>query len=369
MTVLYYEPVFYGIRDVTIAADGGDFAARIYFPSHDGAVWTAPIRPGTYPLVVFAHGDRSSETTLCPPDRTEDYTRWDAVLHLLARCGFVVLAPAVHDIINSSEATAARLETAIDWIRSEWEDRAALRRPPVVFLDPALLARRTEYGEQVATDVSRFGVTHLGIGIGTEVGELGWPTPLGLVGHSWGARACARVADRGNVHVSALAAIAGSWDESEAIQALVDAQKPTLLLAGTADFLNSSYPSALWPNLVAPKHQATLQGIGHWDWFGGQGGIQPCDSNAERPACPLGWHTAAELVLGFMSKYLGGRWYQVPYLIGSPGDRYPLLDHYTAGGSCGLKIRWDDPVAPLGDGDHDRHGEITLGGWTEGNPW
>lgn len=368
MTDLYYEPVFYGIRDVTIPADGGDFGARIYFPSYDGAVWTAPIRPGTYPLVVFAHGDRSSETDLCPPDRSEDYTRWDAVLHLLARCGFVVLAPAVHDVINSSEATAVRLETAIDWIRSAWEERVVLRKPDV-FLDPSRHVARTDSGDRVAADVSRFGAAHLGLGIGVDIHHLGSPTALGLVGHSWGARACARVAARGNVYVSALAAIAGTWDENAAIQALRDAQKPTLLLTGTADFLNASYPSALWPSLAAPKHQAMLQGLGHWDWFGGQGGIQPCDDNEERPSCSAGWLTAAELVLGFMTKYVKRRWYHVPYLIGSPGGRFPLLDWYDGGGSCALKIRWDDPVAPLGDGHHDQHGETTFGDWNESNPW
>ncbi len=47
-----------------------------------------------------------------------------------------------------------------------------------------------------------------------------------------------------------------------------------------------------------------MRGIGHWDWFGGNHGIQPCDSSAERSECPVGWLTAAELILGFMTKRL-----------------------------------------------------------------
>lgn len=365
---LYDDPVFYGIRDVTIPADGAAFAARIYFPSHDGAVFTAPIRPGTYPLVVFAHGDRSGETHLCPPDRTGDHRRWDAVLHLLARCGFVVLSPAVHDVVSSSEAAAARLETAIRWLRTEWEHRVVLRKPDV-FIDPDRHAPLSAEGGRVRADVSRFGVSHLGVGTGVNIDLPGSPTALGLVGHSWGARACARVAFQGDVHVQALAAIAGSWDEQAAIQALVGAERPTLLIAGTADFLNASYPTALWPSLAAPKYQAMLQDLGHWDWFGGQGGIQPCDDDAQRPPCPVGWLTAAELVVGFLVKYLAGRWYQVPSLVGSSGPRSLLLDWYDADTDCAAKIRWDDPLAPLSDGHHDEQGELSLGHWSSGNPW
>lgn len=70
-----------------------------------------------------------------------------------------------------------------------------------------------------------------------------------------------------------------------------------------------------------------------------------------------------------MVKYLTGRWYQVPYLIGSPGRRTPLLHWYEAGGGCAAKIRWDDPLAPLSDGHRAERGELTLGNWTSGNPW
>jgi len=99
-----------------------------------------------------------------------------------------------------------------------------------------------------------------------------------------------------------------------------------------------------WPHLAAPKHQAALKGLEHWDWFGAQGGIQPCDPNAKGPLCPVGWLTAAELLLTFMTKYLRKQWYRPAHLIGPSGNRTPLLPYYEQGMRCGLQVRWDDPL-------------------------
>jgi dienelactone hydrolase len=73
---------------------------RIMFPSEAGNVFGAGVRPGTYPLVVFVHGWRNASDGLCPADETQDYRAWMSVLHLLARCGFVVAAPDVHDVVE-----------------------------------------------------------------------------------------------------------------------------------------------------------------------------------------------------------------------------------------------------------------------------
>jgi hypothetical protein len=375
VTDLYYEPVFYGIEDVDGVPDGGrNFTLRIYYPTFDGTVYDVAIRPGTYPLVAFAHGDRIGDSSLCPQDVTDDHRRWSAVLHLLARCGFVVVVPAVSDVVSSSESAAQRLEAAVTWMRRSWQHRTVLHKPDVL-VDPDRHTTLKSGGKREYEDLSRYGIQHLGVGIG--VGALrppgteyfGSPTRLGVVGHSWGARACARMATRGVVNVSALVAIAGAWDEPEAINALVAAKDPTLLMAGSADDMNSSYLRALWPSLTAPKHQAMLQGLGHWDWFGRQGGIQPCDSNADRPSCPVGWLTAAELTLGFVRKYLNNIWYHPPYLVGSPGGRTPLLDWYEQGSGCGLRVRWDDPVAPIANEAWPRRGERSWGVWSASEPW
>ncbi len=201
---LYYSPVYYGVNDVVIPEQGGSFGARIYYPSEEMEVRDVPIRTGTYSLIAFAHGDRSNEPGLCPADRTEDYKKWGAVLHLLARCGFVVISSAVHDVINDSEQTAIRMETAITWARTAWAHRDVLFNLPVMYLDPDVMLARVPMGsrDDIQPEVNR----RIGGGFGHDHAlPLGPPTNLGVMGHSWGARAAARVAVRGKVQVSAIA--------------------------------------------------------------------------------------------------------------------------------------------------------------------
>ena len=138
------------------------------------------------------------------------------------------------------------------------------------------------------------------------------------------------------------------------------------MIAGTDDFLNASYLPGMWNSLVIPKHQAMLQGIGHWDWFGNYGSIHPCNSSAARPACPVAWQTASELVLAFMTKYLLNNWWRPPYLLGSSGGRPPFVNWYDPNGPCALKVRWNDPTASASQG---QVGDITLGNWTATAPW
>jgi len=362
---LYYSPVYYGVNDVVIPEQGGSFGARIYYPSEEMEVRDVPIRTGTYSLIAFAHGDRSNEPGLCPADRTEDYKKWGAVLHLLARCGFVVISSAVHDVINDSEQTAIRMETAITWARTAWAHRDVLFNLPVMYLDPDVMLARVPMGsrDDIQPEVNR----RIGGGFGHDHAlPLGPPTNLGVMGHSWGARAAARVAVRGKVQVSAIASIAGSWDEDDSIRAIIDAGDPTLMIVGTDDFLNASSLQGLWNNLAIPKHQAMLQNIGHWDWFGHLGSIRLCDDSAPGPACPIAWQTASELVLAFMTKYLLHNWWRPPYLMGSPGGRPPFLNWYGGNGPCALKVRWNDPTAAGAQG---QVGDVTLGNWTAPISW
>src|SRR3954447_10069605 len=136
---LYRDPVQYGINDVTIPGVG---PARIIFPAAGGNIFTAPVRPGTYPLVVFVHGDRSAESWLCPPDITHDYRRWMRILHLLAECGFVVVAPDVHAMVYSGDDTADAIEETVRWMHFHWQDRDVLWLPGE-FLDPDHIAAQS----------------------------------------------------------------------------------------------------------------------------------------------------------------------------------------------------------------------------------
>ena len=138
------------------------------------------------------------------------------------------------------------------------------------------------------------------------------------------------------------------------------------MLAGTDDFLNASYLQGLWNGLVTPKHQALLDGIGHWDWFGRGGSISPCNTSAPQPACERAWQTASEMLLAFITKYLYKNWWRPPYLLGSPGGRPPLLDAYESDGGCAIKIRWVDPMASQSQGTT---GDVSLGTWSGSDPW
>jgi hypothetical protein len=392
MADLYADPTLYGIEDVTVPSDSGDFPLRIYYPSDQGGVHGVAVRPGTYPLVAFAHGMRTGggqdgDSLLtgpepgCPSDVTQDYQRWSAVLHLLARCGIVVVSPRLDDVISSSDVSAARLEEAIRWVRFEWTNRTVLWGREM-FLDPDVAAFRAMslHGSEDAPGLRDHGVRDIGEGVGIHIPPigpggvvLGTPTNLGVAGHSWGARAAARVAGRGVVAVKAIASVAGSWDENEAVSALIGAHRPTLMMAGSEDQGNLSYLKGLWSSLVRPKHQAAFQGAGHWDWFGPDGAIQFCDSSNAGRCVSRVCSTASEMLVGFMAKYLYNRWWEVPPTL--LGDRYHFQpwgggfpgtgfdwDEYT----CGRRVRWEDPMAQA---PWATVGENRYGFWFGSEPW
>ena len=286
-----------------------------------------------------------SDPRLCPTDVSQDYKRWGAVLHLLARCGFVVVSAAVHDVINDSARTAERFEAAIRWARSSWQHRESLHQPMVFYQDPDVMTAAATPTQQKSSG-GLTSAARLGHGFAHDFSvPLGAPTALGVLGHSWGARAAALVAVRGKVSVQAIGSIAGTFDENESINAVVNANRPTLMLAGSDDAMTASYLGGLWNSLAVPKHQAVVQNIGHWDWFGQNGSIRPCNESAPGPACPIAWQTASELILAFMTKYLLNNWWRPPYLLGSPGGRPPLLHWYSPTSPCALKVRWNDPAA------------------------
>src|SRR6267142_1493243 len=78
-------PVFYGVRDYD-QNQGAPGACRVFFPSIDGAVFSAPILEdcGLYPLILFVHGH-------C--NETEHFKRWFELPAQLARSGYIVVVP------------------------------------------------------------------------------------------------------------------------------------------------------------------------------------------------------------------------------------------------------------------------------------
>lgn len=333
MANLYKNPVFSTFENVTIEGQtSGQFSVRIYYPTETGN--TGVVRPGHYPLIIFAHGSRSNQFgVLCPDDITRDYQRWRSVVTLWARCGFIVASPSMEPFF-----VPERIEDTVRWMRREWRGKEHLQIPGDFPTDVVPLS-----GERLALpeDILAYSAP-----LNPFPDPIpGWPTPLGLVGHSYGARACAMVASRGVVTPNAIANIAGIYDDNESPAAIRGFRKPTLLIGG-ADFEALSYMTALWQNLSRPKHQVAVQGLSHWDWFGIHGLIRRCESDPDNEnKCPIGWQIASELVLGFFTKYLRKFPAIPPYLLGKAGNRPPLLPWFDQDSKCAIKIRWDDPLS------------------------
>lgn len=81
-------PVFFGARSLG-TADGAPVSLRVFFPSLDGAVETAPLLEGCgrYPLVLFCHGHCIGEVG------EAHHRRWFRIPAQLARAGYVVVVP------------------------------------------------------------------------------------------------------------------------------------------------------------------------------------------------------------------------------------------------------------------------------------
>lgn len=344
MTDLYRHPVSYGIRDITFApprprprplppipAKGIEnappvaFRARIYFPSDEPESGAAPsrhqrfvaaIRRGTYPLIVFLHGE-ADPSVLVPPEGL--HAAWELLHRLWARCGFVVLSP---DIGGASDvdSTADVIRSAVRWITQTWEHA-----------------------------------------------DVFPPLRMAFVGHSWGAGHAANAIASFRYPASAFVGISPTmetlvWPVEERTRLIA----PSLLVSGTQDNAVSSIPAQVpYGELRTPKYQVAFQGTRHWDYFGAAGGVQPRDGH------PAGWCSATgyvtrEIVLNFLAKHVLGMSYLGPYLLTAPAGRPPVSQYFDAGAACAIKIRWNEPgsTSPLG-----AVGEVGLGNWTEASPW
>ena len=346
------SPVFYGVRDIVISDYEQEIRVFLYFPSLDGAVWTAPILDGSYPLILFIHGNRTGTEgeNLCPTEKDTDYRRWWTVLHLLARCGFVVACPDVSGTISADpETTLPRVRRVIDFMYDEWEHRSVLER-----------SERSPGGK------------------------------LGIAGHSWGANTGLRLAV--NSDALALATVAGTWENSAA-EDFRELDMPILFASGVApyDLLANAANQPYTPR-NAPKHQAALSELGHWAWFR-RGEIFPCSGEDPYP-CTSGAHILSELLLAFFTRYLYDEPSIVPYLLedtGSPPNRAAL--DYINEGRCAARIRfrtgagssflsliarWFTPNHLAWGhrpfwwrvfGRYVDEDEVTVGDWEDGSPW
>lgn len=329
-----HNPSFYGVRDI----DETGFGIRLYFPSWDGAVWSAPIADGTFPLVIFLHGERQGERTLCPEDTRDDHKRWWSSLHLAARFGLVVACPQLSDVVSADPTSVLpRVTDTIDHLRTQWEHR-----------------------------------DHLS---GT----------LGIGGHSWGGNAAISVAASSDFDVAAYAGIAVTRENNFASD-FTRMSTPLLLVAGTEDFLAGPINASEFRRGPIPRHQLALQGVGHWGWFGPTE-IWPCSGDPEHP-CASGAQILSEVLATFFWHYLatGSSWV-VPYLVETPVGRSDLsrLNDSACAGQVIYRTRfgWSWPFSwlvpsrvrwgPVGLlwrvlGRFVRSKRVTIGNWTHSDP-
>lgn len=247
-------PVFFGARSLG-PADGAPVPLRIWFPSLDGAVETAPLLEGCgrYPLVLFCHGH-------CTGD-AEHYKTWFLIPALLARAGYVVVVPHLAgNAAGSSPSVSAHpdeatLEAVLDWARTGWVHADALMPPPAT----------------------------------------------AVVGHSFGAMVGARFSvDRA---VSAYAGLSGGWqdwfgDEPFPLPLL---DLPTLLVWGEGFDLFSPVPDATWDAMHRPRHRVVFAEGEHWDYLGNNVS-PPCRPGSG--VCPHVAAATADLLAMFLGRYL-----------------------------------------------------------------
>ena len=320
------EPTSVGFRDVDSPS------LRTYYPAVSPGGQNAPVVPiGTdappYPPVLFIHGQREiGEGGLCPQDITTDHKMWGPLLELSGRCGLVVIAVNVSDVNFDTAVGAQRALEGLEWARNTWDDRVVLVEAPVV-VDP------------------------------TQPPSL---PRVGVIGHSWGAKAAAKLAlDR---QVRCLVGVSGTWDDNESNIAITSAKVPTLLIAATEEgtgTIHAAPENQPFCVLSQPRHQVTLLGIGHWDLSE----IGPCSGS--RPPQTSGSRViAAETIAVFLHRYLYNANTLHPSLLSAPvGSRPPIAPHVTGNGVCAVQSRWQDPFT-------DSHGESLLGSWPDGVlPW
>ena len=275
-----------GFPDTPELFDGDGFSVRVFYPSWDTAGWSAPIAEGTYPLVVFLHGDRNQDIGICPHDFANDYQKWWAALFRLATTGVIVAVPDVSGVVTSDPTTVIpRLQRTIHFFRELWDDHASV-------------APR-----------------------------------LGLAGHSWGANAAINAAVSGQFKVDAYASIAVTREPNNYGDDYRALRIPSLLIAGMEDLVNPPLGTAAFNMGPTPRYQVALTGIDHWGWFSGDE-LHWCDGTAQ--ACPHGAWIVSEILPSFFAKHLNGDDAVVPYLLETPVNRPDLSS--LNGSACAAKV-------------------------------
>lgn len=298
------SPVFFGARSLG-PAEGAPVPLRIFFPSLDGSVESAPLLEGCgrYPLILFAHGH-------CQGD-TDHYRRWFRIPAQLARAGYVVVVPLLagnaggNNPSVSAHPDEATLDAVLTWARTGWEHSS------VVMPEPA----------------------------------------TGVVGHSYGAMLGARFSVGRSI--SAYAGMSGGWQDwfGDEPFPLTLLQIPSLLMWGLGFDMFSPLPDSTWQQMAQPRHRVVFNKGEHWDYLGPV--TIPC-SPGLGPCAPL-HSAAADLLTMFFGRYLPPELAtdlpdRIPASLEPPGLNLTFEQEFFAGGylsgyaalsgspNCGLTV-------------------------------
>jgi pimeloyl-ACP methyl ester carboxylesterase len=301
------HPVFWGYSDLDVA-DGAPGPLRVYYPSHDGSPPSAAILKMClvrYPVVLFLHG-----RPLC--GNTQDYyKRWDKIGMVLARSGYVVVAPK-HDPTAPDADQSAEVAlslNALDWVRDKWEHRQ--------WVDPR-------------------------------------PEATAVVGHSWGALLASRVR-QARPTISAYAGLSGPWqDYADPQPNLAGIAPPSFFMWGTSESYSVNLGTgALWNVVPFGKTQAAFKG-NHFDYLDPKYWQCP---NVPQVSCSLTDLAAADLVALFVSRHVPGSLStaHIPPSLIPPPVTLTFEQQFFAGGhlqgiagietkaGCGIDLKWEDP--------------------------
>lgn len=248
-------PVFYGVQEYN-SVEGAPAPLRVFFPSLDGSVFSAPplIGCGRYPVVLFVHGH-------CPGDEADHYKKWFVLPAQLARSGYVVVVPQLLAIgahpSGEHHPVRAVLAAALQWIRDTWEHHEILLPAPAT----------------------------------------------GIAGHSFGALHAAILAT--TIEVRAVASLSGVWvDWPDAVgpRPITQLAVPQLFSWGTDPFSerDAALPDSIWNAIGLPRHRAIFADGQHWDYLYNE--VTPC--HPSRGPCRHVGAAARDLVTTFFANYL-----------------------------------------------------------------
>lgn len=268
------RPVFYGVRDysplddlpvlerarlvdiddITPFGHAAPTELRVFFPSLDGSVTSAPILKhcGRYPLILFVHGDCAQNN----PQVQQHYRQWFYPQAQLAESGYVVVVANYGQLTHPSnldQPAYQMIEAVRTWMREEWEHRDVLMPEPAT----------------------------------------------GIYGHSYGAMIAALAATPNRF--AAYAGLSGVWEDwSSGPLAFTGLTCPKLFIAGGPFDSFTNLGEHNWEALPEPKHWIRFDNGLHWDYL--PASSTPCDQ--ERGDCRFLKLAASDFVITFFSRYL-----------------------------------------------------------------